>query len=671
MSFVPPRRRAGPALLAFLGYALLALLFVWPLPAQLSNRITGDPAGDAGAYVWNAYVFSYNLATGLPLFSTDRILAFTREASLALHNNSLILSALASPLIEALGVVASFNVALILVLILNPFCAYLLARYETNDEVPSWIAGALFGFSPFLSARLEGHMSLATAFGLPLVLLAARGAMRAGTKAAWALVGLALAVCAASDPYYLVFGVIGVGVVWSFERVGVERIESAGLGWLMRAAGALTVLSLSAVFWILMTGGGRLTIGPIQLGVRGLYTPILILTIGVAGVLFAWRPLRFTLETGAFKTLRFPAFAGLVAVALLFPWLRVAAVEVVAKRGTEAPLWRSSPQGVDLLAFFMPNPTHPLVREIVEPWMARERADAFVEGVASWTVTGILLMGFLVLFRRGVVPRFWIVCTSLFAALALGPFIVVGGVDTYVPGPWALLRFVPGIGMVRSPTRFAVMAMLGVAVTTACLLSSARLGRRRGWALLGIGLALGLETFGPPRRVFRARLPERYEMVAADRCDVAVLRLPTGIKDGTRERGRFNSRVQFRQALHGKRLVGGYLSRLDDSVVEAYNAHPTLNALLDLSEGKSITPEARALGLKEARSLSRKLGLGFIALDKTETSDELRDFVREAFEPVVIHKVWPFVVSIPFGEDCADGACGHRPGCAHHVSPRL
>jgi|CXWL01.1.fsa_nt_gi membrane protein YdbS with pleckstrin-like domain len=671
MSFVPPRRPAGPALLAFLGYALLALLFVWPLPAQLSNRITGDPAGDAGAYVWNAYVFSYNLATGLPLFSTDRILAFTREASLALHNNSLILSALASPLIPALGVVASFNVALILVLILNPFCAYLLARYETNDEAPSWIAGALFGFSPFLSARLEGHMSLATAFGLPLVLLAARRAMRVDTRGAWAFVGMALAVCAASDPYYLVFGVLGVGVVWSFERVAVERIESPNLRWLMRGAAALTMLSLSAVLWILVTGGGRLSIGPINVGVRGLYTPILILTLGVAGVLFAWRPLRFTLESGALRTLRRPALGGLVAMALLFPWLRVAAVDVVAKRGTEAPLWRSSPQGVDLLAFFMPNPTHPLMREIVEPWMARERADAFVEGVASWTVIGILLMGFLALFRRGVVPRFWVVCTSVFAALALGPFIVVGGVDTYVPGPWALLRFVPGIGMVRSPTRFAVMAMLGVAVVTACLLSSARLGRRRGWALLGIGLALGLETFGPPRRLFRARLPERYELVAADRCDVAVLRLPTGIKDGTRERGHFSSRDQFRQALHGKRLVGGYLSRVDDHVVEAYNAHPTLNALLDLSEGKSITPEARALGLKEARTLSRKLGLGFIALDKTATSEELRDFVHQAFEPVVVHKAWPFVIAVPFGENCADGACGHRPGCAHRVTLRL
>ena len=113
---------------ALLSYALLAVLFVWPLPVKLSDHITGDPAGDAGAYVWNAYVFSHNLATGGPLFATDRILSFTHEASLALHNNSLLLSALAAPLIPAMGVVGSLNVALILILILNPFSAYLLGR---------------------------------------------------------------------------------------------------------------------------------------------------------------------------------------------------------------------------------------------------------------------------------------------------------------------------------------------------------------------------------------------------------------------------------------------------------------------------------------------------------------------------------------------------------------
>lgn len=652
---------------ALLSYALLAVLFVWPLPVKLSDHITGDPAGDAGAYVWNAYVFSHNLATGGPLFATDRILSFTHEASLALHNNSLLLSALAAPLISALGVVGSFNVALILILILNPFCAYLLARYETKSEGPSWIAGALFGFSPFISARVEGHMSLATAFALPLVLLAARRAMVVDTRGAWALVGVALALAAASDPYYLVFGLLGLGVVWSYAHVAVQPVEAAGMRWLKWSALAVSALSLAAVMGILATGGGRLAIGAIQVGMRGLYTPILILTLAVGAFLFAWRPLRFTLESGSFRALKCPTFATLVAAALLFPWLRVAAVEVVEKRGIEAPLWRSSPPGVDLLSYFMPNPTHPLVRGILEPWMARERADAFVEGVASLTLTAVLILLGLVLTRRGAAPRFWVLCAAVFGVLALGPFIVVGGIETHVPGPWALLRYVPGIGMVRSPTRFAVMAILGFALVFAHVLATARLGRLRGAAMALLGVLIGAETLAPERRMFKAALPERYRIVAQDRCDVVVLRLPTGIKDGTRQRGRFNSEVQFRQALHGKRLVGGYLSRIDDDVIAAYEEHPTLRALLDLSEGKSLDAGARDRALREARSLSMELGIGFIAVNKAETSQELRDFVHAAFEPRTIHKAWPFAISIPFGEACANGECGHSPGCRHRT----
>ena len=39
----------------------------------------------------------------------------------------------------------------------------------------------------------------------------------------------------------------------------------------------------------------------------------------------------------------------------------------------------------------------------------------------------------------------------VFGLLALGPFVHVAGINTYVPGPWALLRYVPLIGLVHTP----------------------------------------------------------------------------------------------------------------------------------------------------------------------------------------------------------------------------
>jgi hypothetical protein len=649
---------------AFMSYAVLAVLFVWPLPLRLTNHITGDPAGDAGAYVWNAYVFSRNVSTGSSVLQTDQILSFANEVSLALHNNSLFLSAMSAPLIPTLGVIGGFNAALIGILILNPFCAYLLAWHETRSRCPAWLAGALFGFSPFISARVEGHMSLATAFALPLVLLAARRAVTSEARMDWALVGAALALCAVSDPYYLVFGVMAVTVVWLFERVTFERLVDVHQR-LGMAATALALVSGSAILWIVFGGGGQIALGAIRIGVRSPYTPVLVFTVSLLLLLFAVHPARIVFIPGFLRQLKYPALAGIVATVLLYPWLSVAAAQVLSKGGTESPLWRSSPLGVDLFSFMLPNPTHPLFREFIEPWMTTERADAFVEGVASLTVSAILVGFVLLAYFKSSLPKFWVIFTVIFAALAAGPFVHVNGASTYIPGPWALLRFVPAIGMVRSPTRFAVMTTLGVSLLLAFALATARLGRFRNSVFVGVGLLLGFETMGLPRRTFPAVLPNAYQVVADDRCDVAMLRLPTGIKDGTRQRGRFSSQTQFRQVFHGKRLLGGYLSRLSDETVSEYEHHPTISALLDLSEGKSLSPEMRLQGIREAPGLARRVGIGFVVVNRAEASQDLRDFVQEAFYPKPINKVWPFTISIPFGETCANGDCGHRPDCPH------
>ena len=663
MSNLPSRWGLSSHVAAFAGYALLVLVFVWPLPVNLADRITGDPAGDAGAYVWNAYVFSRNVSLGTSVFRTDRVLALANEASLALHNNSLLLSALAAPLVPAFGVIAAFNLALIFILVLNPFCAYLLARHETGTTGPAWLGGALFGFSPYLSARVEGHMSLATAFALPLVVLFARRAMAGGGPADCALIGISLALCAASDPYYLVFGVIALAVVWLFERATLEPVNRPVPVMIPRVAGAVALGSASALVWIGTAGGGLLALGPLNIGVRSPHTPVLLLTLAATALVFSWRPRTIRFKPGTVESLKCPTLSALVAGMLLSPWLSVAAAEVLSKGGTAAANWRSSPRGVDLLSFVLPNPTHPSLREFIEPWMTQQRADAFVEGVASWTLTAIVIGFVLSAYRQGSIPRFWLVFTSFFTALALGPFVFFDGLPTYIPGPWALFRYVPGIGMVRTPSRFAAVATLGVALGLAHLLATARLGRRRALVLGGVGLAMGVEMVGPPRRLFDVEMPKHYQAVAEDRCDVVVLRLPTGIKDGTRQRGRFSSKTQFSQVFHGKRLLGGYLSRLSDETVEEYEHHPTIHALLDLSEGKALFPEARRRAVVAARSLSREIGLGFIAVNRAEASADLRQFVQEAFEPSVVEKHWPFTVFVPFGETCASGECGHLPNC--------
>jgi len=62
---------------AVLGYALVAVVFTWPLAAHFGTHLTGSPAGDAGVYVWNQWVFQHELLehldeVGRPLLETGR-----------------------------------------------------------------------------------------------------------------------------------------------------------------------------------------------------------------------------------------------------------------------------------------------------------------------------------------------------------------------------------------------------------------------------------------------------------------------------------------------------------------------------------------------------------------------------------------------------------------------
>src|SRR5688572_8864717 len=91
-------------------------------------------------------------------------------------------------------------------------------------------------------------------------------------------------------------------------------------------------------------------------------------------------------------------------------------------------------------------------------------------------------------------PRWFVIALS-FALLALGPFVHFAGLNTYVPGPWAVLRYVPLIGAARTPARFAIVMMLGFSVLFGLALRhvTTRWPSRRPMVLAAVGIALLFE----------------------------------------------------------------------------------------------------------------------------------------------------------------------------------
>jgi hypothetical protein len=256
--------------------------------------------------------------------------------------------------------------------------------------------------------------------------------------------------------------------------------------------------------------------------------------------------------------------------------------------------WRSSAPGLDAAAFLLPNPNHPLAPQALVDWYSRQPGH-FEESVASipWTAIAVILVAWR-LGPRGR-SRFWLGLTLLFAVMALGPFVRIAGLETYIPTPWTFLRYVPVIGEARMPTRMAVIVVMGVAVLFAGALAALteRWPHRRRWLLAGIGLTLAFELAPAPRRLHAADVPSVYQTIAVDPSPSKVLELPFGVRDGLSSFGDYTARSQFHQTFHGKPLVGGAMSRVSDRKKAFYRGWPLLNTLMQLSE-----PDARPIEIR-------------------------------------------------------------------------
>ena len=143
------------------------------------------------------------------------------------------------------------------------------------------------------------------------------------------------------------------------------------------------------------------------------------------------------------------------------------------------------------------------------------------------------------------------------------------------------------IGFARTPSRFAIVTALGVAILLAGALMSlgARWPQRRRLILSVATILLIVELWPAPRTLYSAAISPVYDTIAADARPIRALTLPFGVRDGVSSIGNFRARSQFNQTRHGKTLIGGYLSRISPKRIARMRADfPTLAVLMKLSE---------------------------------------------------------------------------------------
>ena len=253
--------------------------------------------------------------------------------------------------------------------------------------------------------------------------------------------------------------------------------------------------------------------------VRTVYTPLLILTI-LAAIRIGLH-YRTSLSPGtrarAIAVLRAAAVAGVVTSVLMGPLLLAVGEQLNSGHFVRPKIfWRNSPPGIDLLAWFVPNPNHPLAPASLRSWISHLTRDGYLENVASIPLVALGVIA-IALIARWRPPRVPLAITIAFGLLATGPFVRLAGIDTHVPGPWALLRYVPIVELARSPGRFSILVMLGIAVLLASALSaivSRRPAARR--PILAAVTVLLLIELVPAVPLHSAAIPSIYQTIAND-----------------------------------------------------------------------------------------------------------------------------------------------------------
>ncbi|MBJ7594175.1 MAG: hypothetical protein JF886_04805 [Candidatus Dormibacteraeota bacterium] len=165
------RTRRRTHALVLVGFLLLALAIFLPADLHATSVMIGATTADNSQHAWFLRWFPYALATHHnPLFTTNLI---APGGVNLMWNTWIPLPALLlSPLTLLLGPVASFDIAVTLGVALSAWCASLAASRFLRRRWAAVLAGAAYGFSPFIfDQSYTGHSNMVIAVVPPLMLL--------------------------------------------------------------------------------------------------------------------------------------------------------------------------------------------------------------------------------------------------------------------------------------------------------------------------------------------------------------------------------------------------------------------------------------------------------------------------------------------------------------------
>jgi len=239
-------RRPRPSTwIALAVYSLLALeVFssAWIDPAA---RWIGSPK-DPQLFIWYLGWIPHQLSHGLnPLF-TD-YLSYPPGVNLMWNTSMIFPAVVLWPVTALFGPVVAYNLLITAGIALSAWCGFLAARRFVHGDLPCFLAGLLYGFSPGLIAQALGHPHVVVALFPPIAMLLgdeilARRRLHPAFAGALAGVAAVLQLLTGEEllAVTLVIAALGVAVLALMHRDKVR----ASLPHVAKAAASALVVSI-------------------------------------------------------------------------------------------------------------------------------------------------------------------------------------------------------------------------------------------------------------------------------------------------------------------------------------------------------------------------------------------------------------------------------------------
>ncbi len=544
-------------------FTALTLLLSYPLAFHLSDGLLADNP-DAHLFMWTLS-WDTHAFLAQPLGIFDANIYYPQAHTLAYSENLIGSAFFAAPVLWLTGnPVLALNLVLLLGITLSGLGAYVLARRLGIGFPGALLCGVIFAFAPPRFFRIA-QLHMTAIQWIPFALAALHAYFDGGRKwdlRLWAAFFTLQALASGHGAVFvsvataaLVVYRFGLGEPIAFGR----RIRDLGLtGVALLALVAVTFipyravqiemgLRRSLVKWAPSPESFLASPTHVQSSVLSLagltrvneeadaylfpgYLPLIL-----AGITL-WRGRRVTPDPARPGRLwpRVAVCLEIVALVLLALALWVTMSGPIRLRvGSSTFLTAHDPSRALLLFVAVWGARMALLRAVpFAPWIRLRRGAG---ALAAWAAA-----------RRRDMRAFYALLTLLAVCLTAGPPI----------GLWPLVYWLPGLNFIRVPSRFMIVAVMGLAVLAGFgfdRLTTRLTARSRGLAAAGLGLLLVIEFAAVPLRInpYQVPRPAVERWLAEQRQPFSVVEVPMTTEDRNHTRYMLHSMAHWQKTVHG------------------------------------------------------------------------------------------------------------------------